>query len=45
LRGGFPNTAGTAICDGGVMIDLSPIRDPGNVSHRSVNIKPALQPI
>jgi FAD/FMN-containing dehydrogenase len=27
VRGGFHNTAGTAICDGGVMIDLSQIRD------------------
>jgi FAD/FMN-containing dehydrogenase len=26
VRGGFHNTAGTAICDGGVMIDLSLIR-------------------
>jgi FAD/FMN-containing dehydrogenase len=26
VRGGFHNTAGTAICDDGVMIDLSPIR-------------------
>ncbi|MGH3779993.1 MAG: FAD-binding oxidoreductase, partial [Pseudonocardiaceae bacterium] len=26
VRGGFHNTAGTAICDDGVMIDLSPLR-------------------
>src|SRR3712207_6874466 len=26
VRGGFHNTAGTAICDDGVMIDLSKIR-------------------
>ncbi|MDQ2790699.1 MAG: FAD-binding oxidoreductase [Actinomycetota bacterium] len=26
VRGGFHNTAGTAICDGGVMIDLSALR-------------------
>jgi FAD/FMN-containing dehydrogenase len=26
VRGGFHNTAGTAICDDGLMIDLSPIR-------------------
>ncbi|MGH3981340.1 MAG: FAD-binding oxidoreductase [Pseudonocardiaceae bacterium] len=27
VRGGFHNTAGTAICDGGVMIDLRPIHE------------------
>lgn len=34
VRGGFHNTAGTAICDNGLMIDLSPLRhvevDPAN---------------
>jgi len=43
VRGGGHNVAGTAVCDGGLMIDLSPMRDiQVDPSHRIATAQPGL---